>query len=164
MPEKTRILFVCLGNICRSPTAHAVVDAWISRRKLGDLIEVDSCGTGDWHIGHAPDARATDAAAQRGYDLAPLRARQIERKDFDRFDLILAMDNANLLDIRAMSPASYAGEIDLFLRYTGIELPLEVPDPYYGGEDGFAEVLQLVERATAQLLDKLAGPGTGEDF
>ncbi|MGB5325429.1 MAG: low molecular weight protein-tyrosine-phosphatase [Pseudomonadales bacterium] len=166
MTGKTRVLFVCLGNICRSPTAHAVFAEWVKRQGLAAHIDIDSCGTGDWHVGRAPDERAVEAAARRGYDLAPLRARQIAPGDFYLYDLILAMDEANLRDIRAMQPDNYSGTIDLFLRYAGLPAPHEVPDPYYGGENGFSEVLGLVEQATEQLLLKMtaAAQATEDPF
>ena len=115
------------------------------------MISVDSAGTGDWHIGRAPDKRATAAAARRGYDLSVLRARQVGAGDFAHFDYILAMDAENLRNLQCMRPADFSGELDLFLRYGNSGLS-EVPDPYYGGSDGFEHVLDLVEEAAAGLL------------
>lgn len=146
------VLFVCLGNICRSPTAHGVFQQQVIQRGLEHKIIVDSAGTGDWHIGHAPDKRSSAAALRRGYDLSTLRARQVETDDFSRFDYILAMDNENLRNLQMLRPARFSGELKLFLEY-GESLPLrEVPDPYYGGADNFEQVLDLVEAASAGLL------------
>lgn len=143
MKTPASVLLVCLGNICRSPTAHAVMQTRLDERGWHH-IDVDSAGTGDWHIGHAPDPRTQQAAAERGYDLSLLRARQIEAEDFYRFDLILAMDEQNLADMEAIKPDGSPAELALFLA------PVDgfgnaVPDPYYGGEDGFQTVLDCVE-------------------
>lgn len=147
------VLFVCLGNICRSPTAHGVFETMVEQADLQNNISIDSCGTGDWHIGHAPDRRSARAALARGYDLSHLRARQVSAEDFHRFDYILAMDNQNLADLRAMAPASYTGVLDLFLGYAENAGETEVPDPYYGGESGFDYVIDLVEQASRALLE-----------
>ena len=155
-PDKnTSVLFVCLGNICRSPTAHGVFEAMVAQANLQHHISIDSCGTGDWHIGHAPDRRSAKAALARGYDLSHLRARQVCAEDFDRFDYILAMDNQNLADLQDMSPAHYTGVLDLFLNYADEAGETEVPDPYYGGASGFNHVIDLVERASQALLDAI---------
>ena len=147
-----KVLFVCLGNICRSPTAHGVFEHWVAKRGLADQITVDSSGTGGWHLGQAPDSRSTAAAAKRGYDLSALRARQLSREDFFRFDYILAMDRSNLADLQAVAPADYAGELALFLSYANNGTREEVPDPYYGSGDGFTAVLDLVEHLMFQLM------------
>ncbi len=155
-----KVLFVCLGNICRSPTAHGVFESLVNERGLQELIAVDSAGTGDWHLGAGPDKRALAAAKNRGYDLSALRARQVIVNDFDTYDFIMAMDNNNLDDLRAMSPARFSGELALFLHYT-LDLsllgdaPKEVPDPYYGSGDGFEHVLDLVEDASKGLLEHI---------
>ena len=154
--KQARVLFVCLGNICRSPTAHGVFARMVAERGLAEIIEVDSCGTGGWHVGEPPDGRATTEARKRGYDLSPLRARQIHSADFQRFDYILAMDQMNLADLRELCPASYAGQLDLFLSFAGDVAEIEVPDPYYGGDRGFAHVLDLVELASAGLLTEIS--------
>lgn len=154
--KQVRVLFVCLGNICRSPTAHGVFARMVAQRKLADIIEVDSCGTGGWHVGEPPDARATAEARKRGYDLSPLRARQVHSTDFQRFDYILAMDQMNLADLQAMCPTTYPGRLDLFLSFAGSAPETDVPDPYYGGERGFAHVLDLVEQASAGLLTEIS--------
>ena len=151
----TKVLFVCLGNICRSPTADAVFKKMVQDAGLAHLIGVDSAGTGSWHIGHPPDHRAKAAAAQRGYDLSSLRARQVEIGDFDKFDHILAMDAQNRADLDALCPPGHQQKIRLFLEYSPDTELTDVPDPYYGGEDGFDQVLDLVESAAAGLLDHL---------
>lgn len=149
------VLFVCLGNICRSPTAEVVFRDRVIAAGLEDQILIDSAGTGDWHIGRAPDPRTQDAAAGRGYDMSQLRARQVSVADFDKFDVVLAMDNANLADLQAMQPAGSAVELKRFLDYAADHSIREVPDPYYGGEDGFAAVLDLVEAGAEGLLAAL---------
>lgn len=160
MAEIRKILFVCLGNICRSPTAEGVARARFERAGLAH-IELASAGTGDWHVGKAPDARAQKAAAQRGYDLSRLRACQVARPDFDDFDLILAMDRSNLADLQARQPSATArAKLALLLDYAPGRAGEEVPDPYYGLNDsegdGFAEVLDLIEEAVDGLIKELA--------
>ncbi|HWV11527.1 MAG TPA: low molecular weight protein-tyrosine-phosphatase [Pseudomonas sp.] len=151
-----KVLFVCLGNICRSPTAEGVFRHKLQQAGLADLIEVDSAGTGDWHVGKAPDTRTRLAAQRRGYDLSALRARQVTAEDFARYDLVLAMDNSNLLHLGALRPVDSLGELDLFLRRYQLALD-DVPDPYYGGEEGFEHVLDLIEEACDGLLTELKG-------
>ncbi len=151
-----RVLFVCLGNICRSPTAHGVFQALVARQGLAELIEVDSAGTGAWHVGKPPDRRATAAAAQRGYDLTQLRARQVCREDFNRFDYLLAMDASNLEDLRQLAPQQASARARLLLDFADRQ-ESEVPDPYYGGDDGFEHVLNLVEEACQGLLQQIRG-------
>lgn len=149
------VLFVCLGNICRSPTAHGVFETLLEQGGWSDFVEVDSCGMGDWHVGGAPDGRATKEAQERGYDLSGQRARQVHREDFLRFDYILAMDKSNLAELRALCPHSYAGHLGLFLEFAEETDHVEVPDPYYGGADGFTQVLDLVELASRGLLREI---------
>lgn len=151
----TRVLFVCLGNICRSPTAHGVFASLVQSRGLQDCVKVDSCGTGDWHIGHPPDRRASAEAAQRGYALDHLRARQVTAADFHQFDYILAMDRQNLADLQAMCPDDFAGHLGLFLPFAPGSPMEEVPDPYYGGPAGFGQVLDMVEAASQGLLREI---------
>ena len=146
------VLFVCLGNICRSPTAHGVFDAMLRQRGLQGRVAVDSCGTGDWHVGDPPDQRASAEALARGYDLSQLRARQVRPEDFERFDYILAMDEQNLQHLRGLCPPHYRGYLGLFLPFAEGADVEEVPDPYYGGSEGFSRVLDLVEAASAGLL------------
>ena len=153
-----RLLFVCLGNICRSPTGEGVMRHLLREQGLEDAIEVDSAGTGSWHVGHPPDARATGAARERGIALDG-SARQVTAADFEAFDLILAMDRANHEELRALAPSAEARARVRLLREYDPEAvaagELEVPDPYYGAEDGFAEVLDLVTRACEGLLDEV---------
>ncbi|MDX1505642.1 MAG: low molecular weight protein-tyrosine-phosphatase [Spongiibacter sp.] len=148
-----RVLLVCLGNICRSPAAHGVLVHQLAQAGLAGRVAVDSAGTGDWHVGRPPDPRMLSAAQQRGYDLSPLRARQVCAADFDEYDYILAMDNSNLVDLRALAGASRA-HIALFLSFGDTALR-EVPDPYYGGDEGFVEVLELVEAGSRGLIARL---------
>ncbi|MDY6860577.1 MAG: low molecular weight protein-tyrosine-phosphatase [Pseudomonadota bacterium] len=146
----TRILFVCLGNICRSPTAHGVFAQLAAQAGLD--VAVESAGTGGWHVGDPPDARATAEAAARGYDLSPLRAQQVTARDFARFDLILAMDRANVAALERMRPVESETQVELFLTYADSPRA-EVPDPYYEG--GFDLVLDLIEAASHGLVAEL---------
>lgn len=146
-----RVLFVCLGNICRSPTAEGVFRQKLRAAGLEAQVVVDSAGTGDWHVGKAPDQRTRQAALRRGYALEDLRARQVALADFQQFDLILAMDQSNLADLQRLRPAGSTAEVDLFLRRYDLTVT-EVPDPYYGGADGFEQVLDLIEQACEGLL------------
>ena len=150
-----RILFVCLGNICRSPTAEGVLRMLAAREAPELAIEVDSAGTAAYHAGEPPDPRARQAAARRGYDLTALRARIVEPRDFERFDLILAMDRENLRVLRQRAPAGAHERLRLFLEFALEAGPEDVPDPYYGGPNGFEEVLDLVEAAARGLLAHL---------
>ncbi len=149
------VLFVCLGNICRSPTADVVFRQYVRDAGLEEQIRIDSAGTGDWHIGRAPDPRTQEAAARRGYDMSSLRARQVTPADFYAFDVVLAMDNANLADLEAMRPSDANGTLARFLDYATDSAEREVPDPYYGGNDGFDQVLDLVEDGARGLLASL---------
>ncbi len=146
------VLFVCLGNICRSPTAEGAFRAAVARAGLDARIQADSAGLGDWHVGSPPDPRAIRAASLRGYDLSAMRARQVEAADFARFDWILAMDHANLDALTAMKPRDFSGHLGLFLDLVPDAGVRDVPDPYYGGLQGFEQVLDLVERASAVLV------------
>ncbi|HEX5462557.1 MAG TPA: low molecular weight protein-tyrosine-phosphatase [Steroidobacteraceae bacterium] len=150
-----RILFVCLGNICRSPTAEVVFRA-IAQRDAPDLmLEIDSAGTAGYHVGELPDRRTRQAAARRGYDMSALRARVVEPDDFEHFDLILAMDRENLLALERSAPAQARDRLRLFLEFAPEAGISEVPDPYYGGPNGFEDVLDLVEAASRGLLEHL---------
>lgn len=146
-----RVLMVCLGNICRSPTAHGVLEKLIKDKALSHVISVDSAGTGAWHVGESPDHRASAAANNRGYDLSALRARQVTSEDFVRFHYILAMDRQNLKDLRASCPTNYQAKLQLLLDFSDSDHDV-VPDPYYSGEQGFELVLDLVEAACSSLL------------
>ncbi|HEV3105800.1 MAG TPA: low molecular weight protein-tyrosine-phosphatase [Trinickia sp.] len=149
------VCFVCLGNICRSPTAESVMRAQIDEADLSERIFVDSAGTGDWHVGEAPDERAQQAARQRGYDLSALRARQITRDDFDRFDLLLAMDERNLGHLRQLCPPEHQSKIRLLMEFASVAATREVADPYFGGGEGFELVLDQCEKACHGLLAHL---------
>lgn len=149
------VLFVCLGNICRSPTAEGVFRARAACAGIANRIVIASAGIGDWHVGEPPDRRAITHAAKRGYDLRKQRARQICDDDFQRFHWILAMDRANLRQVNALRPESHDGHVGLFLDLApGLNVS-EVPDPYYGGADGFEHVLDLIEAASDSLLAKM---------
>lgn len=150
------ILFVCTGNICRSPTAEGVMLKKVSERGWSEWIRVDSAGTHAYHVGEAPDARSQSHAARRGYDLAPLRARRVVAADFERFDQILAMDDEHLELLRAQCPPQHAGKVELFMRHARRHRSEVVPDPYFGGPAGFEEVLDFVEDACDGLLAALA--------
>lgn len=153
--EKMSVLFVCMGNICRSPTAEGVFRRLVEARATGLDLEIDSAGTHDYHVGEPPDERAVAAAARRGIDLGRLRARQVEDADFERFDLIVAMDRLNREVLLARSPESCRERIRLFMEFAGSSEIDEVPDPYYGGPVGFEQVLDLAEEAAAGLLEEV---------
>lgn len=148
----TRVLFVCTGNICRSPTAEGLARHWAHALGVADEFEFDSAGTQAYHSGEAPDLRTQAAALRRGYDLSALRARPVLDEDFERFDLILAMDKSHLLWLRQRCPADFVHKLDLFLSYAGDGFAREVSDPYYGGAAGFEVVLDQCEVAVRGLL------------
>lgn len=150
-----RVLLVCMGNICRSPTAEAVLRHYIRNHRLGDKVEVDSAGTHGYHVGEAPDARTQRAARARGYDLSQLRARKVARQDLDYFDLILAMDRTNLDNLQRMASLEQQGKIRLFMDYAKNFEDDEVPDPYYGLGYGFDLVLDMVEDGAQGIVDEL---------
>ncbi|WP_299729034.1 low molecular weight protein-tyrosine-phosphatase [uncultured Endozoicomonas sp.] len=148
------VLFVCLGNICRSPTAHGVFAHQVAESGLSSTIRVDSAGTSGWHNGAKPDSRSMAYAAQNGYDLSFIRSRQVSEDDFIRQDLILAMDAENFENLKSICPPKHLHKVKLFLNYA--DLPVnEVPDPYYGGDDGFHRVLNLVELGGIALLEHI---------
>ncbi|NVF14108.1 low molecular weight protein-tyrosine-phosphatase [Vreelandella maris] len=149
-----KVLFVCLGNICRSPTAEGVFRRALEQTGLADDVEIDSCGVGSWHVGKAPDSRAQQAALCRGIDLSGLRARQLNVQDFAEFDYVLGMDQDNLRAIRDRKPANSQAHIGLFLDFAGTP-GAEVPDPYYGGDEGFENVLNMIEAASNGLIQHL---------
>ena len=153
---KTCILFVCMGNICRSPTAEGVFRAHAARAGIIGRLHIDSAGTHDYYIGGPPDWRATQAAKRRGYDLTPLRGRQVEVADFARFDRIYTMDRMNLEVLTELRPTGHRGELGLFLDVAPELGVREVPDPYDGGQEGFERVLDLIESASAALVKWLA--------
>jgi protein-tyrosine phosphatase len=147
-----RILFVCLGNICRSPTVEGVARE-LARREAPHLsLLFDSAGTADYHVGKPPDARSIRAALARGYDISALRARQLQRADFQQFDLLLAMDEENLSNMLRIAPASQASRARLFLDYAPDAGVPFVPDPYYGNADGFERVIDLAEHGVRGML------------
>ncbi|GJH27539.1 low molecular weight protein-tyrosine-phosphatase [Caballeronia novacaledonica] len=149
------ICFVCLGNICRSPSAEAVMRDLVERAKLAERIVIDSAGTGDWHIGEAPDERAQKAAKKRGYDLSKLRGRQVSDADFARFDLFIVMDDANATALTAVCPPEYRDKIRLLMEFATNDDSRVVVDPYFGGEEGFEKVLDQCEDACEGLLKAL---------
>ena len=153
--SRVAICFVCLGNICRSPTAEGVMRHQVDAAGLADRIAIDSAGTGDWHVGEPPDTRAQAAARTRGYDLSALRARQVNAVDFERFDLLLAMDEANFAELRRRCPPEHRDKVRLLMEFAPGATEIEVADPYFGGAQGFEQVLDQVERACAGLLDTL---------
>jgi protein-tyrosine phosphatase len=149
---KVKVLFVCMGNICRSPTAEAVFRSYVEKAGLADKIHIDSAGTLDYHVGAAPDTRAQRAARQRGYDMSKLRGRQVEAQDFFRFDYVLAMDNLNLVTLERLRPDDAQSHLGLLLEFAKHHREHEVPDPYNGGVEGFERVLDMVEDAADGLL------------
>ena len=153
-----RILFVCTGNICRSPTAEAVARHFVETGGLGAQVLLDSAGTQGYHVGEAPDPRTQKAAKLRGYDLSALRARKLELRDFQEFDLLLAMDRGHLEHMQRHCPEVYRPKLQLFLPFTGAErYGEEVPDPYYGGPEDFEHAWALVDAAALQTVARLDG-------
>lgn len=146
-----RVLFVCMGNICRSPTAEAVFATLVQRAGLSSTFEIDSAGTHDYHIGRPPDSRAIVAAERRGHRMSHLRARQVSVADFQRFDMLLAMDEQNLARLHALAPAEHRDRARLFLDIAP-DLGRAVPDPYYGDEADFEAALDLIESASQRWL------------
>ncbi len=152
--NKINILFVCMGNICRSPTAEGVFRHYVNEAGLGESIEVDSAGTHAYHVGESPDRRAAAAAQKRGISLDGIQARRVADEDYERFDHIIAMDEDNQAILLDRAPDEHRAKVSLFLEFA--ELPeREVPDPYYGGAAGFERVLDLVEAASRGLLETL---------
>ncbi|CCQ72077.1 low molecular weight protein-tyrosine-phosphatase [Magnetospira sp. QH-2] len=151
----TKVLFVCLGNICRSPTAEGVFRKMVADAGLSHVIQTDSAGTGSWHVGSPPDRRAAAEAKRRGIDISDLRGRQARRADFERFDYILAMDRTNYEDLRDICPPGKEDRLHMFLDFAPGHKERDVPDPYYGGGDGFRRVYDLVEAAAAGLLAEI---------
>jgi len=154
---KTRVLFVCMGNICRSPTAEAVFRHQVEAAGFEGEIYVDSAGTHDYHVGQPPDERAQRAAARRGYDTNGLCARSVNERDFEIFHYILAMDRANLAILQRECPPQYSHKLGLLMQYSKrfSEEIQEIPDPYFGGHQGFEHVLNLVEEAGRGLLNRI---------
>jgi protein-tyrosine phosphatase len=150
-----RVLFVCTGNICRSPTAEGVFRRFVAQAGLAERIGMDSAGTHGYHVGEPPDPRSQAAASARGYDLSGLRARRIAREDFNRFDLVLAMDRDHHAILSRFAPQGAGHKLRMLMEFAPRSRVAEVPDPYYGGPDGFEHVLNLVEEAAEGLLDHL---------
>lgn len=149
------VLFVCMGNICRSPTAQGVFEYLVKNEGLTGHIQIDSAGTHAYHVGEGPDSRAMEAAKRRGIDLSAQRARRVAEVDFEHFDLVLAMDQDNYHDLLAVCPAHQSEKLRLFLDFAPEAGTREVPDPYYGGGTGFERVLDLVEQAARGLLAEI---------
>ena len=153
--KKVKVLFVCMGNICRSPTAHGVFRKLVESQGLADIIVIDSAGTHAYHVGNPPDQRAQQTALYRNLDLSDLRARQTANDDFERFDYLLAMDEDNYSILESSCPAGMEHKLHLFMNFAP-ELGLrEVPDPYYGGDRGFEQVFDMIEAASQGLLDDI---------
>ncbi|MGD8914498.1 MAG: low molecular weight protein-tyrosine-phosphatase [Candidatus Thiodiazotropha sp.] len=153
--NKISILFVCMGNICRSPTAQGVFRDMVDKQGLSEYISTDSAGTIDYHAGSKPDRRARETAVKRGLDLSDLRARMVTSDDFERFDYVIAMDRSNYADLEAICPPGREERLHLFLDFAPDQPIREVPDPYYGGVAGFDRVFDLVEEASRGLLAKI---------
>ncbi len=153
--KQVKVLFVCMGNICRSPTAQGVFERLVQAQGLADRILIDSAGTHAYHIGSSPDKRSQAAAKNRGLDLSGQRARKVTAADIEEFDYVLAMDRTNLEDLRDLVEASQRERVRLFMTFAERWKVDEVPDPYYGGESGFERVLDMVEDAAAGLLDHI---------
>jgi protein-tyrosine phosphatase len=155
------VLFVCMGNICRSPTAEGVFRKVVEDAGLAELIRVESAGTHAYHVGAPPDPRAQEAARRRGIILSEIRARRVSDEDFATFDHLLVMDRDNLDELLQRVPPPYRGKVHLFLEFAGGMDVAEVPDPYYGGNAGFELVLDLVEQAAHRLLERLRPDARG---
>lgn len=153
--EKISVIFICMGNICRSPTAEAVFRHHAEQEGLADVLYADSAGTHDYHIGDAPDVRTQRAAEKRGYAMSGLRGRQVVADDFERFDYVLAMDAANLANLQRLRPCNAKSHLGLFLDFAQHYSEREVPDPYFGGGEGFEQVLDLIEDAAHGLLQHI---------
>jgi len=155
MSKQVSVLFVCLGNICRSPTAHAVFRNKVADSGLSESVRIDSAGTGHWHVGKPADRRASQVAASKGIEMADLRARQVDLGDLIAFDYVLAMDEANFQDLKAMALPEHHAKIHRFLDFAPQYEETQVPDPYYGGADGFEWVFELVEAASDGLIAQI---------
>lgn len=156
--KRVGVLFVCTGNICRSPTAEAIFRKLVAEAGMSEAILADSAGTHGYHVGEPPDARAQASAVDRGYDLSSLRARKVERADFERFDLIVAMDRGHFTILSRMAESSAARKLKLMMSYASRFEEKDVPDPYYGGAQDFERVLDMLEDAARGLLDSLGKP------
>lgn len=153
--NKVKVLFVCMGNICRSPTAHGVFEFLVNENNLAGQVEVESAGTHAYHVGEMPDKRAREIAEQRGIDLTYIRARKVDVTDFERYDYILAMDSDNYGILEQACPDEFISKIHLLLSFAPAHHLTEVPDPYYGGIKGFENVFEMVELASRGLLEDI---------
>ena len=153
--KMVRVLFVCMGNICRSPTAEGVFQSLLKQHALEEIVGVDSAGTHAYHVGHGPDRRSQAAALRRGVDLSAQCARRVEVADFEVFEYVLAMDEENIAALHEICPPEYRHKVQLFLKYAPHLNVKEVPDPYYGGLNGFERVLDLIEAAAQGLVDEI---------
>ncbi|OCK07186.1 protein-tyrosine phosphatase [Thalassospira sp. 11-3] len=147
-----KVLFVCTGNICRSPTADGIFKTMVSKAGMDDAIKVDSCGLSGYHAGEQADPRSREMAASRGYDLSLIRSRKITSSDYSEFDYILAMDDGHLADMQNQCPSQYRDKLELFLDYHPNRKGQSVPDPYYGGANGFKSVFDMIEETSGALL------------
>lgn len=154
-PNRVKVLLICMGNICRSPTAHAVFRNLVQEHGLTELIEIDSAGTHAYHVGNPPDSRSMQTARKRGIDMSDLRARQVDLGDFYHYDHLIAMDDYNLSLLQEMAPRDMAHKLSLFLSFAPHLNEREVPDPYYGGVDGFELVFDMVQAASEGLLSHI---------
>lgn len=161
--ENHGVLFVCLGNICRSPLAEGVFRAEVERRGLGQRVRIDSCGTAGYHVGEPPDPRSVATARGHGLDISKQRGRQLRREDYRGFDFIVAMDSDNFRTIVQRAPTGASARIVRFTDFVPAPRPADVPDPYYGGPSGFEEVYQLLLRGAGALLDEVLAPRSDED-
>jgi low molecular weight protein-tyrosine phosphatase len=155
MADRVAVLVVCTGNICRSPTAEGVLRRLAEKRGLADRVRIESAGTHDYHVGEGPDPRSQRHASRRGYDLSELRAAQVSAEDFESYDYILAMDRGHLRILKALAPRDARARIGLFLDASARWKGEDVPDPYYGGAEGFEQVLDMVEEAAERWLDRI---------
>ena len=146
------VLFVCLGNICRSPAAQGILEKMVTDAGLQDQIHVDSCGTAAFNVGKNPDPRSVKASAEAGYDISQQVARQIDDDDYEKYDIIIAMDRANLTNVQAWAPKDFKGEINLFMHYAKHGGNAQIPDPYYADASKFGEVIKTLEKASEALL------------
>ncbi len=151
--KKINVVFICMGNICRSPTAEGVFRHVVKERNLQDVIKIDSAGTHAYHIGEPPDSRSQATAKSRGVDLSAQRARKVEAIDFERFDYVIAMDRSNYENLKALATVEQQEKLHLFMNFTNEWDNAEVPDPYYGGGDGFKNVFDMVQSASEGLLE-----------
>lgn len=152
-----RVLFVCLGNICRSPLAEGIFRHHVEQAGLADQIEVDSAGTGGWHVGELPDPRSIEVAARHGIDLTVQRARQFTPEDLRRFDHVMVMDRSNLNTVRRHTRSGDTARVALMMEEAPERPEIEVPDPYYGAGDGFQRVYEMIDAASAALLERVRG-------